>query len=99
MASEAALPPLESLIKPEQVPQIAAIAAEKDKYVQGVKNIWDNLNTLSPDDPEYVKQHKKLAQVTEFINNLTKKHKERAAAAAAAGSGRPAGEWLKCLEP
>ena len=88
MASEVALPPLETLIKPDQVHQIAAIAAERDKYAQGVKTIWDSLNTLSPDDPEYVKQHKKLAQVTDYIKNLVKKHRERATG----GPGRPPGE-------
>ena len=90
MASEAPLPPLESLIKPDQVHQIQAIpAVEKEKYTQGVKLIWDNLNSLSPDVPEYVKQHKKLVQVTNHIKDMIRKHKERAA-----GAGRPPGEWL-----
>ena len=94
MTSEAALPPLETLIKPEQVHQVVAIAAaEREKYVQGVKKIWDALNTLSPDDPEYIKQYQKLVQATNYMKDMVKKHKERTNG----GPGRPAGESVSSL--
>ena len=94
MTSEAALPPIESLIKPDQVHQISAIpAAEKEKYIQGVKAIWDILNSTSPNDPEYFKQHRKLLQVSNFIRDLIKGMKQKIA-----GTGRPTGKWLRRLE-
>ena len=72
------LPPLENLIKANQIQQLAAIPAEeKEKYYQGVKSLWDKINTHPQEHPEYQNAYKRLAEFSVRIKGMINKHKQQ----------------------
>ena len=83
------LPPLENLIKANQIHNIAAIPAEeKDKYYQGVKNLWDKINTHSPEHPEYQNAYKRLAELSVRVKGMINKYKQAQSHPAPSQSGK-----------
>lgn len=78
------LPPLTSLIKPEQVSKLTNFdERSKTACYHGVKRLWDTIQNQPPDSNDYQNAHKKLAEVTGNIRNSIKKYQAEHAAQAA----------------
>lgn len=93
------LPPLTSLIKPEQVSRLSHFSeASKASYVQGIAKIWETIHGSPPDSPEYQAAYRKLVEVTSTIRNGMRKMQDQANQANQANqttllnSQRPAGQ-------
>ena len=86
------MPPLQSLIKPEQVSKLANFPEEqKAKYFQGITKLWEQINSRPHDSAEYQAAYKKLVEVSFSIKRTMDSRKEQAqqaAAAAAAAAGQ-----------
>lgn len=85
------LPPLLSLVKPEQIPKLVHFNdAQKASYTSGVTKLWEQIHSRSPDSPEYQAAYRKLLEVTTQIRVSLKRYQaEQAAHAAQQNGGRP----------
>ena len=78
MASQQALPSLDTLIKPTQVASIPSIAAEqKHQYYQGIERLWAQIRASPPGSAEHVAAHKKLTDVSRTIKTNLNRWKEQ----------------------
>jgi transcription initiation factor TFIID subunit 12 len=81
------LPPLQALIKAEQIANIPNLNEEtRTKYAQGITALWATIRTQPENSPERQNAHKKLAGVTTNLRD----HMRKAAINASANAGRPA---------
>ena len=81
-----ALPPLTSLIKPEQISNLKNFNENvRAKYVQGVTGLWEKIHSCSEDSIEHQNAHRKLVEVTKSIGD----HMRKAALVAGANGNRP----------
>ncbi|KAL8721747.1 MAG: hypothetical protein Q9225_001645 [Loekoesia sp. 1 TL-2023] len=72
------LPPLQNLVRPEQIPRLANIQDDKKtSYIRGVTGLWDQIKTKPPESPEYQQAYKKLHEASETL----KKHMSQVRAA------------------
>lgn len=88
------LPPLNSLIKPEQVTKLPHFPeAQKAKYFGGISKLWETIRNNTPDSQEYQQAYQKLVDVSMSIKSSIQKQKEQGggqpAVAAQANGGRP----------
>ncbi|KAL8703882.1 MAG: hypothetical protein Q9201_002933 [Fulgogasparrea decipioides] len=62
------LPPLQTLVRPEQIPNIPNVAEErKAAYIQGVTGLWECIKTNPPESQNYKDAYKKLHDVSESL--------------------------------
>lgn len=88
-----ALPPLSTLIKPEQVSKLSHFSeASKASYAQGIAKLWDQIQHRPQDSQDYQAAYRRLADVTGQIRNQIKKLHEQANQAALLNGQRPAGQ-------
>lgn len=81
-------PALESLLKPQQIHNISAIAAEeKGRYYQGVKALWEKVHGHPPDHPEYLTAYKKLVDISSRVKTMITKHKQESSQQAFPNNG------------
>lgn len=100
------LPPLTSLIKPEQVSKLTNFdERNKAACFHGVSRLWEQITSRPPDSQEYQIAHKKLAEVTSNIRTSIKKYQAdhavqaaHAAQAAQATQGAPTTQEVHTLE-
>lgn len=82
---QTSLPPLTSLIKPEQVAKLINLDERgKAQCYHGVSKLWEQITSKPPDSPEYQIAHRKLAEVTSNIRLSIKKFQNDNVAAAQA---------------
>ncbi|KAL8942716.1 MAG: hypothetical protein Q9211_001269 [Gyalolechia sp. 1 TL-2023] len=61
-------PPLQSLVRPEQIPRLANIQEEKKAtYIRGVTALWEQIRTKPSESPEYQQAYKKLHDASETL--------------------------------
>ena len=78
------LPPLSSLIKPEQVSKLTHFdERSKAGCLQLVSNLWEKIQNRSQDSPEYQQAYRKLFEVSNSIKMGMKKFQAEQAAQAA----------------
>lgn len=71
------LPPLQELLRPEQIPRITNIQDDKKTaYIRGVSGLWEQIKNKPSDSPEYQNAYKKLYEASESL----KKHMGQAQA-------------------
>ena len=62
------LPELKSLIRPEHIREMKKFPEEqKEKYINGVTELWTRIENNNPDSEEYRKAHHRLFEVTKNI--------------------------------
>lgn len=81
------LPPLATLIKPDQVSKLANFsAANKVTYFDGITKLWNSIENQPQESSEYQHAYKKLAEVSRNIRtSLRKYHSEQIAAQQSSG--------------
>lgn len=59
-----------SLIKPDQIPKLPNFPEhQKEKYIEGIRKLWETIESASPGSEPYQTAHKKLVEVTLNIKN------------------------------
>ncbi|MCJ1462794.1 Transcription initiation factor TFIID subunit 12 [Pseudocyphellaria aurata] len=83
------LPPLTSLIKPEQVAKLAHFSEpSKVSYAQGISKLWETIHNRPQDSPEYLAAYRKLVDVTNQIRNGMRKIQDHQANQTAITNGQ-----------
>lgn len=86
------LPPIASLIRPEQMPKLPHFPEnQKEKYIEGIKKLWDTIDTSSTVSEPYQTAYKKLYEVTVNIKARMSKNRQDAMALQAANGVQPNG--------
>ena len=63
-----ALPEIKQLIRPDHIRNIPKFPEEsKEKYINGVSELWNIIENHSPESEEYRKAHQKLFEVTKSV--------------------------------
>lgn len=79
------LPPITSLIRPEQIPKLPHFPEhQKEKYIEGIRKLWETIDTTSPGSEPYQTAYKKLVEVTVNIRNKINRTRQDAMALQAA---------------
>lgn len=79
------LPPLNTLIRPEQVRKLPNFPEEqKQKYSQGVTKLWQTIQSNPETSPERQNAYRKLVEVSMSIKNMMKKQQDASGAPAPA---------------
>ncbi|MCJ1402210.1 UDP-glucose 6-dehydrogenase 1 [Xylographa trunciseda] len=76
---QAALPPLEKLIKPNQVQNLSCLSEEmKLKYYNGITNQWRTIQAHQDDTnhPDHVAAHRTLAEVSSRLQKQMQKYRQ-----------------------
>ena len=76
---QAALPPLEKLIKPNQVQNLSCLSEEmKQKYYTGITNQWRIIQAHQDDTshPDHVAAHRTLADVSSRLQKQMQKYRQ-----------------------
>ncbi|KAF6241095.1 hypothetical protein HO173_000889 [Letharia columbiana] len=83
------LPPITSLIRPEQIPKLPHFPEhQKEKYIEGIRKLWDTIDTTSIGSEPYQTAYKKLIEVTLNIKAKINKTRQDAMALQAANGGQ-----------
>ena len=86
------LPAITSLIRPEQIPKLPHFPEhQKEKYIEGIRKLWETIDTTSPGSEPYQTAYKKLIEVTVNIRNKITKTRQDAIALQAANGGQQNG--------
>ena len=86
------LPPLTSLIKAEQIPKLLHFPEhQKERYIEGIKKLWETIETTSPGSEPYQTAYKKLHDVTTNIRLKVTKTKQEVLALQAGNNGQQNG--------
>lgn len=89
------LPPIASLIRPEQIPKLLHFPEhQKEKYIEGIRKLWDTIDTTSIGSEPYQIAYKKLFDVTVNIKARVGKNRQEAMALQAANGGQLNGARL-----
>lgn len=73
------LPPLTSLIKPEQVSKLGHFSeSSKASYAQGIAKLWETIHNRPQDSQDYQAAYRKLVEVTTQIRNGMRKMQDQA---------------------
>ena len=82
------LPPITSLIKAEQIPKLPHFPEnQKEKYYEGIKKLWETLETNPTGSEPYQTAYKKLFEVSLNIRAKVNKNRQDAMALQAANGG------------
>ena len=83
------LPPITSLIRPEQIPKLPHFPEhQKEKYIEGIRKLWETIDTSSTTSEPYQTAYKKLIEVTLNIKAKINKTRQDAMALQAANGGQ-----------
>ena len=88
----AALPPLEKLIKPNQVQSLLCLSEEmKQKYYTGIANQWRAIQAHQgdPNHPDHVAAHRTLAEVSTRLQKQMQKYRQDSSQVAGATVAQP----------
>lgn len=86
------LPPITSLIKAEQIPKLPHFPEhQKEKYIEGIKKLWETIDATSAGSEPYQTAYKKLIEVTLNIRNKVNKTRQDAIALQAANGAQQNG--------
>lgn len=86
------LPPITSLIKAEQIPKLPHFPEhQKEKYIEGIKKLWETIQSTPPGSEPYQTAYKKLIEVTVNIRNKVNKTKQDAIASQATNGAQQNG--------
>lgn len=86
------LPPMTSLIRPEQIPKLPHFPEhQKEKYIEGIRKLWETIDTNSTGSEPYQTAHKKLFEVTLNIRAKMNKSRQDAMTLQAANAGQQNG--------
>lgn len=78
------LPPITSLIKAEQIPKLPHFPEhQKEKYIEGIKKLWETIESTPTGSEPYQTAYKKLFEVTVNIRNKVNKTRQDAIASQA----------------
>ncbi|KAL9603691.1 MAG: hypothetical protein Q9219_001010 [cf. Caloplaca sp. 3 TL-2023] len=87
------LPPLQSLVRPEQIPRLANIQEDKKAtYIRGVTSLWDQIKTKPPETSEYQQAYKKLHEASENLKRQMNQVRAAQNGARPASQGQPPAE-------
>ena len=91
---QAMLPPLEKLIRPDQVQNILCLSPEKRvQYHEGITALWKKIQDHPQlDNPERIGAHKRLADVSNVLKLQMQKWRQENGQNAAANNPRPMGQ-------
>ena len=90
--SSLAPPPVASLIKAEQIPKLLHFPEnQKDKYIEGIKKLWETMDTNPTGSEPYQTAYKKLVEVSYNIKAKVNKTRQDAMALQAANGGQQNG--------
>ena len=85
-------PPLTSLIRAEQIPKLAHFPEnQKEKYVEGIKKLWETIETTPAGSEPYQTAYQKLIDVSINIRTKINKNRQDIIALQAANSGQQNG--------
>ena len=83
------LPPITSLIKAEQIPKLPHFPEhQKEKYIEGIRKLWETIESTSVGSEPYQTAYKKLIEVTLNIKAKINKTRQDAMALQAANGGQ-----------
>lgn len=83
------IPPISSLIKAEQIPKLPHFPEhQKEKYIEGIKKLWETIETTSAGSEPYQTAYKKLFEVTMNIRAKMNKSRQDAMAMQAVNGGQ-----------
>lgn len=83
-----ALPPITSLIRPEQIPKLPHFPEnQKEKYFEGIRKLWETIETTSAGSEPYQTAYKKLFEVSLNIRAKVNRNRQDAMALQAANGG------------
>ena len=89
------LPPITSLVRPEQISKLPNFPEhQKEKYIEGIKKLWDTIENSSTGSEPYQTAYKKLFDVSLNIKNKMNKTRQEAMQAGNGGlqsGARPTG--------
>ena len=84
------LPPLSSLVKPEQVSKLTHWEDQmKDTYAKGITGLYQTIQNNPPESTEYRSAYRKLIDVSTNIRNSIRKHQAEQQHAAQQSGVRP----------
>ncbi|KAL8909276.1 MAG: hypothetical protein Q9207_000286 [Kuettlingeria erythrocarpa] len=87
------LPPLQSLVRPDQIPRLTGISEEKKStYINGVGLLYDQIKSRPPESPEYYTAYKKLSDVSEQLKRHMNQMKAAQIGSRPASQGQTAGD-------
>ena len=94
-----ALPDIKQMIRPEHIRNISKFPGDsKEKYVNGVADLWNVIENHAPNSEEYRKAHLKLFEVTKSVKTTMAKANLTAAAQSnvrPTSSGQPVQQELR----
>ena len=80
------LPPMSNLIRPEQIPKLPLFPEhQKEKYVEGIRKLWETMDTSTAGSEPHSTAYKKLYEVTANIKAKMNKNRQDAMTQAASG--------------
>ena len=86
------LPPITALIKAEQIPKLVHFPEnQKEKYIEGIKKLWDTMDSNPTGSEPYQTAYKKLFDVSINIRNKFNKNRQDAMALQAGNGGQQNG--------
>lgn len=85
-------PPITSLIRAEQIPKLVHFPEhQKEKYIEGIRKLWNTIETTSAGSEPYQSAYHKLSDVTMNIKTKLAKNKQEAMVLQAANGGQQNG--------
>ena len=86
------LPPTTSLIKADQIPKLPHFPEnQKEKYMEGIRKLWDTMDSNPAGSEPYQTAYKKLFEVSINVRNKFNKTRQDAMAMQAANGGQQNG--------
>lgn len=87
------LPPLQHLVRPEQIPKLANIPEEKKAtYINGVSALWEQIRNRPSESPEYQNAYKKLNEVSETLKRNMNQMRAAQNGSRPSSQGQPAAD-------
>ncbi|KAL8746396.1 MAG: hypothetical protein Q9190_001570 [Brigantiaea leucoxantha] len=84
------LPPLGTLVKPEQIPKLVSLAEDKKPtFLQGVTKLWEMIRSNPPDSPDYKTAYTKLHDVSEGLKKTMNQARAAQNGSKPVGQGSP----------
>ena len=87
------LPPLQTLVRPEQIPRLANIQEDqKATYIRGVTALWDAIKTKPLESQEYQQAYKKLHEASESLKKRMSQVRAAQTGSRPGSQGQPAAD-------
>ncbi|KAL8840220.1 MAG: hypothetical protein Q9170_001427 [Blastenia crenularia] len=93
-------PPLQHLVRPEQIPRLANIQEEqKATYIRGVTTLWEQIKTKPPESNEYQLAYKKLHEASETLKKRMNQVRAAQNGPRPASQGQPTVDVRPAVQP